>query len=140
VEINPRYVASAEVLEQAMDIPLLDWHRRSCETFLAPSNALLDGEVEMALQSIAGQRQKICGKAILYALADLIWPDANDLRSQLRSEGSQLADIPQPGTTIPHSRPICTVLSSGNSENRCLVRLGRAIRRVRQFTASIGCS
>ncbi len=38
-EVNPRYPASTELLEQTLQIPLLDWHRRACASFLNGSHA-----------------------------------------------------------------------------------------------------
>jgi predicted ATP-grasp superfamily ATP-dependent carboligase len=104
VEINPRYTASVEVLERAMEIAALAWHRRAFEaTTLPPAPSLPHGSV--------------VGKAILFARRDLIFPE--------HLTGKKFADIPDPGERIPMGRPILSFFTRGGSVDECQTALRR---------------
>jgi predicted ATP-grasp superfamily ATP-dependent carboligase len=157
VEVNPRYTASAEILELATGVPLLKWHRRACsgstgeqgsET-LAPHPRPLspfggEGRSEYSVlntQHSAGtvhQAQfvthpsSLIGKAILYADRDLTataWPR----RVLAASPWSVpfLADIPPAGAMSPANWPLCTAFARGDDEASVLAKLVRRARRVR---------
>ncbi len=100
IEINPRYPASAEVVEAVTGKSVLDQH-------LEPWD-----------RSSTGPRQAWHGKAIVFArnpctVCDLYrWFDPE-----------QIADVPEPGERTPAHRPICTLLATGDSTLTCRRRL-----------------
>jgi len=113
VEVNPRYTASIEVLERAMDFSLLSEHRTAFE------------DEFVLTRTISGNSQS-CGKAILYAERDFVFPQA-DL--QEREGVENFADIPHPGDLIQAGWPILTILARGNSNEECRTVLNsRAIK------------
>ncbi len=100
VEINPRYTASVEVLEYATGLCALSWHRRAFDP-TAPQPLLPSNSVGFV------------GKAILFAPADLTFPENGPWLSELRNPTAlhlapDYADIPAPGEVIPRGRPILT--------------------------------
>jgi predicted ATP-grasp superfamily ATP-dependent carboligase len=114
VEINPRYTASVEVLEYATGLPALAWH------------AGVFGEIKVPLNTHSPTG--ILGKAILFARADLTFPDEGPWVEELRTptpltEPPSFADIPAAGERIPAGRPILTFFSRGNSAADCEDRL-----------------
>ncbi|MEO1998430.1 MAG: ATP-grasp domain-containing protein, partial [Planctomycetaceae bacterium] len=73
-EVNPRYTASVEVLERALDIPFLAWHRWSC-TCAAQTDPISGGTpAGRSYKRVAAQPLKrlIAGKLIVYAHRDVI--------------------------------------------------------------------
>ncbi|MBT6498230.1 MAG: ATP-grasp domain-containing protein, partial [Planctomycetaceae bacterium] len=88
VEVNPRYVASIEVLERAMDMPLLEWHRRACESYEEGAGSLqVDDDLVFQLAKAVNGRQEVVGKAILFARDDLICPPFKPIRKALPRDG-----------------------------------------------------
>jgi predicted ATP-grasp superfamily ATP-dependent carboligase len=141
VEVNPRYVASIEVLERATGMPLLDWHRRACESYEdTAGSSQVDEEFVLQPAKAVNGRKKVAGKAILFARDDLICSSFHPIREALPRDGCFLADIPQSGTHVAAGRPICTVLATGHSETECLRRLGRARQRVGRCISIGRCS
>lgn len=115
VEVNPRYTASIEVLERALNVNAMTLHVAACR----------DGQID---RSIAAQSDAIAGKAILYARrhisvaaewsrsliernCGLSWPEA--------------ADIPTPGTLIPAGAPVVTLFAAGADRGTVLEALKR---------------
>jgi len=100
VEINPRYTASVEVLEYATDLRALSWHRRAFDP-TAPEPLLPSNSVGFV------------GKAILFAPADLAFPENGPWLSELDKSTAlhlapDFADIPAAGEVIPRGHPILT--------------------------------
>ena len=128
LEVNPRYTASVEVLELALQKSLL---------FVPRMPAHLRPSVESAPAVVA--------KVILYAQEPLTAPDLRMLSRSRLPGGSRpplrkdkgpdlgevpdsrsawqvpaLADVPVPGTSIQATWPICTVMATGSTEVECL--------------------
>ena len=117
VDVNPRYPASAEVLELASGVSLVGLHVQACHAGKLPASRLL--------------KPRTCaGKAIVYAPGDFIvsrslnrrWHTANEaLRgadgAPRDRAGSVLpyrvADIPAAGTAIPGGAPVITLVERG---------------------------
>ena len=106
VEINPRYVASIEILERALDIAVLsdDPHKRA-----RPDLELVH----------------LYGKAIVYARRKV---QVGDLYEHFNEQ--QIADVPEVGRTIRAGRPICTVLTRGGTRDTCQRELEALAQRV----------
>lgn len=140
-EVNPRYPASTELVEQALGVPLLDWHRRACESFLDAEHRfeMLPQWNRVAVSSDgATTKAGILGKIVLYAPNDLLAPDATRFIHQpeiLRTARDEprlpfVADIPNSGQPITRGQPICTLFARGETEAACLAKL---IRRAAKF-------
>ncbi len=113
VEINPRYTASAEVLEYATHLPALTYHAHVFTQGQLPSPVLAALPTDHSL-----------GKAILFARDDLIFPADGPWMSELRSptpgeEMPAFADIPAAGERIEAGRPILTFFARAGSPSAC---------------------
>jgi hypothetical protein len=82
-EVNPRYPASTELVERVLRAPLLDWHRRACESLsnsgCADVVSAAGGmgrhqslEVDASNEHCGG----VIGKIVLYASREVVAPDA----------------------------------------------------------------
>lgn len=115
VEVNPRYVASVEVLEVATGLRALHEHRRAFESD------------HVRVPSHSHDATKIVGKAILFAREDLTFPDAGPWLDSLRLEDihqmPDFADIPNPGSIINKGWPILTFFAQTESACTCIHNL-----------------
>jgi uncharacterized protein len=147
-EINPRYPASTELLEYALQAPLLHWHRRACEAFLDGGKFVVPSL--LVVPPSGGRRAvppeggttspAILGKIVLYAPRDLIAPDVTRFASHpsrwLDGIGARerslpyLADIPLPDQPIARGQPVCTLFARATSEAKCVAKL---LRRAARF-------
>jgi predicted ATP-grasp superfamily ATP-dependent carboligase len=125
LEINPRYTASMELLEQALGKPLLDWHVRSCQPATGASHSsMLRAEIRAATDS-AAQRDSYFGKLILYANRSAIAPDLVNFIPKQVDLGAwpELADIPVAGSPIETGQPVFTCLRQSNDPDHLLAEL-----------------
>ncbi|MBQ19029.1 MAG: hypothetical protein CMJ65_18130 [Planctomycetaceae bacterium] len=125
VEINPRYTASAEVLESASGESMIAEHLAVFSTTRARSET----------SRMARSDGLAChGKAVLFAPADLEIRDLPLSSPEPVTAASPwyLADVPHEGTTIPAGRPICTVLTSAATNDSCRENLQSAAEAVYQ--------
>ncbi|MDI6859637.1 MAG: ATP-grasp domain-containing protein [Methanocellales archaeon] len=97
LEVNPRFQASMEIVENAYGINIFDLHVKS-----------FHGE----LPCFDGNAKKTWGKAILYAERDVILPDT-------RKWIGRVKDIPYPAERIEKGHPICTIIASGEDREEC---------------------
>lgn len=118
VDVNPRYPASAEVLELASGVSLIGLHVQACRAGELPSGRL--------------EGPRTCaGKAIVYAPCDFVVPRSLNCRwhasneALRRADGAprdragrlpphQVADIPAAGTAIPGGSPVVTLVECGD--------------------------
>lgn len=115
LDINPRYPASAEVLELAAGVSFVGYHAIACRT----------GELPAAQRA---QPRRYAGKAIVYAPCELIvsaaqnrrWHAANEshplptlARNKNRMPTYRVADIPAAGANIPMGAPVVTLIECG---------------------------
>jgi predicted ATP-grasp superfamily ATP-dependent carboligase len=117
IEINPRYTASVEVLEHALNYPAITAHRCVFE----PDERIASGSLT---PSSAGTPH-CCGKAILFARDTLDFPAdgpwVNELRSPVPIDQlPAFADIPGAGQRIEAHQPILTFFAKGASAHACL--------------------
>jgi predicted ATP-grasp superfamily ATP-dependent carboligase len=120
VEINPRYPASVEVLEQALGIQALALH---CRAFMAEPDPLASRP--------PAQTPAIVGKAILFARDDLTVPAQGPWVAELAQSCLELrafADLPHAGQVITGGQPVMTVFARADSLAACLEALQRAAR------------
>lgn len=132
-EINPRYPASAEVLEYALGLPMVPLHVAACESFAADSQSeVAERERRIAEllkdgRAARSDNDTIVGKAILFAERDVVAPRLP--KTPVDSGVTpQIADVPQPGTGIPCGAPICSVFATGSNMVQCLNELFDRVR------------
>jgi predicted ATP-grasp superfamily ATP-dependent carboligase len=120
VEVNPRYTASVEVLEQALGVSAIALHAEAFGASVAGSPGGVSGP-------------RIVAKAILYAPENIVIPalDAFLSPDPIRSL-PDFADLPETGAQIPRGRPICTVLAAGTTREECLRQLNERLALLRR--------
>ena len=128
LEINPRFPASAEILDHAFGISLVDLHCLACQDNPTPELS-------------SGHNQLQWGKAILYARRPCTisaqcshtWLQQTSRPASHASEyGFYLADIPAAGTTITTGSPILSIVTWGTQRAQVQRQLIRAAKQVRQ--------
>lgn len=122
VEVNPRWTASAEVLDYARGVSLLKYH-------LVPFRGGAAGDERH--QMPAG----LVGKAILYAPRPFIFPEDGPWRGELEEprdlwELPDYADIPSPGQHFHRAQPVLTVFARGKTVEHCLAALQKRAAQV----------
>lgn len=115
LEVNPRYTASAEILERACGESLIGWHAAACRDGLLPT------------PTHSGSR--LWGKAIWFAGSRMIV--SPHLIEAALADAEHMADIPQSGSVIEAGWPVMTVLAEGEHEREVLDRLRHRIERLR---------
>ncbi len=93
-EVNPRYSASMELIEQAYELPLFDLHVQ----------AVLDGKLPEFNLETALKGKKFFGKGILFAERDAMAPDTQSWMAR------EIRDVPASGEKLRKGSPICTIL------------------------------
>lgn len=123
-EVNPRYPASAELLEWATLNPLL-WQHARCF-----------GYTEHPLPGWAGAdlSGQVLGKAILYAEQDgMIAPAVNSWLADVSPwRFPTVSDLPAPGTIVSAGQPLCTVFAHAARADQCFQELVQHAVQVRQ--------
>jgi predicted ATP-grasp superfamily ATP-dependent carboligase len=120
VEINPRYTASVEVLEYALGIQAISWHRAAFDT-------------GMTIPCFPEGKRPVIGKAIIFAKSSREFPQEGPwartlVRSKLFEEMPDFADIPAAGSRIECGRPILTFSSQSGSVHGCIDNLKQIAR------------
>ena len=116
IEVNPRYSASMELLEQAEAMSIFQVHEQAC------GGVLPTGRIES---------EAIHGKAIVFARKNVVMGDTREWL-----DDTSLADIPHPSEKIRRGRPICTVFASGSDADSCYERLVNRAAAVYRVTES----
>ncbi len=120
LEVNPRYPSSAELLERAFHINMVNLHVAACR----------DGRLPDAPRETP---KSIWGKRICYATSDLQISDrfSSHLQSFPQTHGwPPVADIPTEGTFIRRGSPLLTVFSDGPDAASVEDRLRARIQEV----------
>jgi uncharacterized protein len=115
-EVNPRYSASMELIEQAYDLPIFDLHAR----------AVLHGQLPEFKLEDALCDKKFVGKAILFAERNAVAPDTKGWLD------SGARDIPAAGEELRKGSPICTVLAGCPTYEDTLDELARRASRLKE--------
>jgi predicted ATP-grasp superfamily ATP-dependent carboligase len=119
IEINPRWSASMELVEQAYGISIFAAHAAACTT----------GELPELDVNRTHRTTETSGKAIVFARHDLT---CGETRAWLRDP--TVRDVPHPGERIPSGRPVCTIFASGRDDASCYDALtDRAARLYEQL-------
>ena len=115
VEINPRYPASAEVLEYATGMRSIAFHRHVFDRS-AP------------VPELPGSGGAVIGKAILFARESLVFPADGPWVEVSRFPPSiekmpSFADIPHAGDCIKRGQPVLTFFARGRTAEPCEAEL-----------------
>lgn len=113
IEVNPRYTASVEILEQGLGLAAIELHIAACR-----------GELPRQDRHVG--RGTCCGKAVLYASRELHITQefvAAAWQANAGRDEAQVADIPQSGSVIEPGKPICTVFAAGTDAGEVERRL-----------------
>lgn len=112
IDVNPRYPASAEILQWALNLPMIALHVAACQDELPPPPT-------------AGSKGWY-GKAILYARRPILIDAAfteEALAIAERGDWPAVADVPNPGTKIEPGQPVMTVFAKASSRKRLVAAL-----------------
>lgn len=115
IEVNPRYSASMELVEQAYGVSIFGAHAAAC----------LRGDLPVFDLARARATGAAYGKAIVFARHDVT---CGDTRGWL--DDPLVRDVPHPDEHIPAGRPVCTVFAQGADSADChasLVRRAEAL-------------
>ncbi len=124
VEINPRYTASAEVLEMSSGVNMVGLHLAAC------------GEFEASLP-VPDFPSNCRGKAILYATKDVVFK--SEFLTNLDTKWT--ADIPVDGTPIGCGEPLMTLFGEAASPDqvlRCLEQRAAEVYQACQLPPPLG--
>lgn len=129
LEINPRYSASVEVLEQASGAALLSWHISACGGPPAPS----------APRRIVARAA--AGKVVVYAPCCVAAEDLElaSRQARLSDQGIALADLPSAPERVPPGQPLCTLLAEGEDPQELQPRLKRAAQQLERCLVLRAC-
>jgi uncharacterized protein len=111
LELNPRFTAGLEVLEQEWPTSAVGLHVEAFSSLKTPKAPIPSPQCH--------------GKAIYYAKEPLRFPDVGPWEESLEDvlSWSPFADIPTPGTDIAVSQPVFTLRAQGRTERDCEAQL-----------------
>lgn len=104
VEVNPRWTASMELVERALNISMFGMHADACARAVLPSFDLTRWP--------AGA--KVHGKAIVFAREDIVVGDTQGWLTD-----PNVRDVPRAGEHIAAGQPICTVFAVAPDDASC---------------------
>ena len=110
IEVNPRYSASMELVEQAYGVSVFGAHAAACARGTLPEFDL----------GRARRDTRAFGKAIVFARHDVT---CGDTRPWLGDP--TVRDVPHPNEHVPAGRPVCTVFATGADSAECYASLVR---------------
>ena len=117
IEVNPRYSASMELVERALEprVSLFRLHEGACGGVLPSGTAA---------------PRHVAGKAVVFARRAVTIGET----SHWAADG--IADIPRPGERIGRGHPICTVFAEGRDARECHERLVKKAGRIYRTVTS----
>ena len=121
VEVNPRWSASMELVEQSFGLSVFGCHANACERGTLPAFDV----------ATARHHRGATGKAIVFARQAVI---AGDTRRWLGD--ATVRDVPRPGERIEAGQPVCTVFGSAADATGCYEALVRRSERVYEELAN----
>ncbi len=124
LEVNPRYTASMELIEQATGASVVDLHLDALEGRL-PADPV--PWRRLASSPTCG---RFWGKGIVYAERPVVAPDTDGWLA------AGWRDIPHRGERICAGAPVCTVFATGTDEADCLAALRAEAAAIRATLTS----
>ena len=133
IEVNPRYTASVEVLEAALDVAAVALHMSAWGV----ADSTRGNNWGQSVRSDPGNSRPhpklFHGKACLFAPTDLVFDSDPLIEASVR-----FADVPAAGTTIFRSAPILTLLCCADTLDACAGQLRRAAAGVYRVLENAG--
>lgn len=127
VEVNPRWSASLELIEQAYELSVFDAHASACVSGTLPTF-----DFKRARRGAGA-----VGKAVIFARRDVTVGETGEwLSGHVAGHQTSIADVPHHGERIPAGRPVCTVFADGCDAVTCHAELVRCANRVYADLAS----
>jgi predicted ATP-grasp superfamily ATP-dependent carboligase len=130
-EVNPRYPASAEILEHVL-----------CTALLRDHAAAFGAELPAARPPVSSGVDAL-GKFVLFSDRDFVAPapaewlqPAEWLHAGMWNQRPLVADVPPGGTRISVGQPICTVFTGGKTVADCLAQVSDAVHSVKSRLCS----
>jgi predicted ATP-grasp superfamily ATP-dependent carboligase len=124
IEVNPRYTASMELLEEISGRDFFDLHFRAVDGRLPRAG-------EFAVGGDSGRRRRapvrFLGKGILYADRDLEGIEPQPLLEL------GCRDVPVRGEPVGAGQPVCTIVAEGASPGACRREIAARAERVRRL-------
>jgi predicted ATP-grasp superfamily ATP-dependent carboligase len=99
IEVNPRFQATLECIEQYLGINLVNLHLKACNHLELPTN-------------LNKPQSKFIGRGILYS--------KSNIKTSNLTKYDFVRDIPNSGLEIPKGEPICSVIADSSSRDKCL--------------------
>ncbi len=144
IEVNPRYTASAEVLERAsrQSAAALHWQACQFESFDKGTSAAATNK-EVAKQAAPDSKRslagEIVGKRILYVPRRLqISSEASAQLLDRAAKAKDLADIPAGQSTIEAGHPVATVYATGCNLATCESTLADRAQQLWEMLVGLG--
>jgi len=114
IEVNPRWCASLEVVEEAYGISMFEAHASACDAARLPR-----------FDMMRARQGTVAGKAIIFARDDVVIRETEPWLSD-----PTVRDVPHPGERIASGRPVCTVFATAADAARCYAALVSRAERV----------
>jgi predicted ATP-grasp superfamily ATP-dependent carboligase len=137
IEANPRYTASVEIVEWTSGVSAITLHLAAWTGSLPAAPAALP---TARATSAASGEPPFRGKAILFARRKVrVLPQLARwaLNRAIAPDWPELADVPQPNTTIHVGRPVLTVFAAGESLEQVQTRLQSKVEEVEKQLYSV---
>lgn len=125
IEVNPRYTASMELFERALDLNIFSLHIEAMNGHL-PDGHLPDGHLPNRPFPHMQFPNTCLGKGIVYTKSGATMPDTAEWVVKGRR------DVPFTGEHIPAGHPVCTLLAEGKNRQACWQHLLTGVRAIRQ--------
>jgi len=128
LEINPRFPASAEILDRALGVSLVDFHCQACQDNPVPELPPLHDRLQYGKAILYARRPCTitaqCSQAWLKQTSQIVSPATN--------HWFWVADIPAAGTVVPTGSPILSIMTRGKRIRQVQRQLIQAVRQVRR--------
>ncbi len=112
IEINPRFQATLDIVEESLDTSIFDLHLEACRG---------------SVPSVRPSPVCFVARKILFADHDLT------VKDDLRRLAPAVADIPWKGTEIEEGSAVISIYGRGSSRNKALSLLDKSITEVREY-------
>ena len=126
LEVNPRYPASAEVLERARKFSAIQLHSEACTQNRLPSNDLSPPRCIAGKAILFGPRQQLVPEQLIH------WADEQNATATWPA----VADIPQIHGLLAPGAPVLTVLAEAADEQQVEDLLRRRIATAKSLLSS----
>ena len=133
IELNPRWTASAEIIERARNWPLMSWHiQAAISEFHGGSTSVASLPIDAETRPAVADRVSSWGRLIVYSpCAVTITRELTDLETIASDQQMEVADRPTTGTKIDPGHPLCTLITVSETVEACRQKLLATARSLR---------